>query len=85
MAKLDTSLTIIGDKLELRLYGFNDKLSTLLLKILTTCKSFLPKEDRFLVSTFLSQGILIYLFLILYFDCISLHNVCLEIATLIPY
>lgn len=51
VAKLDTSLTIVGDKLELRVYGFNDKLSTLLLKILTLSKSFSPREDRFLVQT----------------------------------
>ncbi|XP_078435815.1 insulinase (Peptidase family M16) family protein [Wolffia australiana] len=49
VAKLDTSVTIIVDKLELRLYGFNDKLSALLLRILTACKSFSPREDRFMV------------------------------------
>ncbi|CAA6669259.1 unnamed protein product [Spirodela intermedia] len=42
-------VSIVGDKLELRVYGFNDKLSTLLLKILTRSQSFSPREDRFLV------------------------------------
>lgn len=49
VAKLDTSLTIIGDKLELKLFGFNDKLSTLLSKIWTISRSFSPKADRFKV------------------------------------
>ncbi|XP_020576431.1 nardilysin-like [Phalaenopsis equestris] len=49
VAKLDASLTIIGDKLELKLNGFNDKLSTLLSKILTISWSFSPKIDRFKV------------------------------------
>ncbi|XP_020689577.1 nardilysin-like isoform X1 [Dendrobium catenatum] len=49
VAKLDTSLSIIGHKLELRLYGFNDKLSTLLSKILTIARNFSPKIDRFKV------------------------------------
>ncbi|XP_020276491.1 nardilysin-like isoform X4 [Asparagus officinalis] len=47
VAKLETSLSIVGDSLELKLYGFNDKLSTLLAKILTLSKSFSPKLDRF--------------------------------------
>ncbi|MQL76025.1 hypothetical protein Taro_008407 [Colocasia esculenta] len=49
VAKLETSLTIVGDKLELKLYGFNDRLSVLLLKILTLSRSFSPREDRFMV------------------------------------
>lgn len=49
VAKLDTSLTIIGDKLELKLSGFNDKLSTLLSKILIISRTFSPKVDRFKV------------------------------------
>ncbi|KAL0922941.1 hypothetical protein M5K25_006972 [Dendrobium thyrsiflorum] len=49
VAKLDTSLKIIGDKLELKLFGFNDKLSTLLSKILTIARTFSPKVDRFKV------------------------------------
>lgn len=47
VAKLETSLSVIGDKLELKLYGFNDKLSILLSKILTLSKSFVPNIDRF--------------------------------------
>ncbi|XP_043723576.1 nardilysin-like isoform X2 [Telopea speciosissima] len=49
VAKLETSLSIISDKLELRVYGFNDKLPVLLSKILTIAKSFLPTHDRFVV------------------------------------
>ncbi|KAK1270924.1 Zinc-metallopeptidase, peroxisomal [Acorus gramineus] len=49
VAKLETALTIVGDKLELKLYGFNDKLSTLLCKILTVSRSFIPSSDRFKV------------------------------------
>ncbi|KAF9594541.1 hypothetical protein IFM89_033511 [Coptis chinensis] len=49
VAKLDTALSIIGDKLELKLYGFNDKLSRLLSKILNIAKSFTPSGDRFKV------------------------------------
>ncbi|KAJ0979208.1 hypothetical protein J5N97_014682 [Dioscorea zingiberensis] len=47
VAKLETSLSIVADKLELKLYGFNDKLSNLLSKILSLCRSFSPKPDRF--------------------------------------
>ncbi|MCL7024740.1 hypothetical protein MKW94_013598 [Papaver nudicaule] len=49
VAKLDTSLSIVGDKLELKVYGFNDKLQVLLSKILTITKSFMPNDDRFKV------------------------------------
>ncbi|XP_042507434.1 nardilysin-like isoform X2 [Macadamia integrifolia] len=49
VAKLETSLSIIGDKLELKVYGFNDKLPVLLSKILTVAKSFRPTYDRFVV------------------------------------
>ncbi|RWR80472.1 nardilysin-like protein isoform X1 [Cinnamomum micranthum f. kanehirae] len=49
VAKLETSLSIIGDKLELKIYGFNDKLQNLLSEILTVSKSFSPTADRFKV------------------------------------
>ncbi|XP_041993159.1 nardilysin-like [Salvia splendens] len=49
VAKLESSVSLYGDKLELKLYGFNDKLSVLLSKVLATVKSFLPKDDRFRV------------------------------------
>ncbi|XP_072975496.1 nardilysin-like isoform X1 [Typha angustifolia] len=49
VAKLETSLSILGDKLELKLYGFNDKLPFLLSKILSLSKSFVPSIDRFKV------------------------------------
>ncbi|KAK9128209.1 hypothetical protein Syun_017006 [Stephania yunnanensis] len=49
VAKLESALSIIGDKLELKIYGFNDKLPVLLSKILATTNSFLPANDRFKV------------------------------------
>lgn len=49
MAKLESSVSLYGDKLELKLYGFNDKLSVLLSKVLAIAKSFSPKDDRFRV------------------------------------
>ncbi|KAL6559607.1 hypothetical protein OROGR_004724 [Orobanche gracilis] len=49
VAKLGSSVSLYGDKLELKLYGFNDKLSILLSRILAIAKSFFPKDDRFRV------------------------------------
>ncbi|KAG8371571.1 hypothetical protein BUALT_Bualt13G0101800 [Buddleja alternifolia] len=49
VSKLETSVSLYGDKLELKLYGFNDKLSVLLSKVLSIAKSFSPKDDRFKV------------------------------------
>ncbi|ERN04132.1 hypothetical protein AMTR_s00077p00061270 [Amborella trichopoda] len=49
VAKLETSLSISGDRIEVKLYGFNDKLPTLLSKILSISRSFLPSEDHFKV------------------------------------
>ncbi|KAL3850535.1 hypothetical protein ACJIZ3_012417 [Penstemon smallii] len=49
VAKLESSVSLYGDKLELKLYGFNDKLSVLLSKVLATTNSFSPKDDRFRV------------------------------------
>ncbi|KAK9065982.1 hypothetical protein SSX86_015384 [Deinandra increscens subsp. villosa] len=49
VAKLDTSISLVGDKLELKVYGFNDKLPVLLSKILETAKSFVPTDERFVV------------------------------------
>ncbi|GAB4860208.1 hypothetical protein Ancab_011687 [Ancistrocladus abbreviatus] len=49
IAKLETSVSICGDKLELRVYGFSDKLPVLLAKVLALTKSFWPRNDRFVV------------------------------------
>lgn len=49
IAKLETSLSVYGDKLELRICGFSEKLQLLLSKILDVAKSFSPKDDRFKV------------------------------------
>lgn len=49
VAKLETSVSIVSDKLELKVYGFSDKLSVLLSKILSIAKSFTPTDDRFKV------------------------------------
>ncbi|TVU47149.1 hypothetical protein EJB05_06736 [Eragrostis curvula] len=47
VAKLETSLSVVGGKLELKLYGYNDKLPILLSNILSASQSFSPKADRF--------------------------------------
>ncbi|KAM1254836.1 hypothetical protein ACFX14_029000 [Malus domestica] len=49
VAKLETSVSVFSDKLELKVYGFNDKLPALLSKVLATAKSFMPTDDRFKV------------------------------------
>ncbi|GJW35857.1 insulinase family protein [Tanacetum coccineum] len=49
VAKLETSISLASDKLELKVYGFNDKLPVLLSKVLETAKSFSPTDDRFVV------------------------------------
>ncbi|XP_010522008.1 PREDICTED: nardilysin-like [Tarenaya hassleriana] len=49
VAKLETSLSMYGDKLELKVYGFNDKLPALLSEVLTVAKSFIPTLERFKV------------------------------------
>ncbi|XP_074574217.1 nardilysin-like [Curcuma longa] len=49
VAKLETSLSFVGDKLELKLSGFSDKLPILLSKILNLSKTFTPNNDRFKV------------------------------------
>uniref|UniRef100_A0A5B7A3B8 Putative nardilysin isoform X1 n=1 Tax=Davidia involucrata TaxID=16924 RepID=A0A5B7A3B8_DAVIN len=49
VAKLETSVSLFSDRLELKVYGFNDKLPILLSKVLEIAKSFLPTDDRFKV------------------------------------
>ncbi|KAK9727334.1 hypothetical protein RND81_05G274200 [Saponaria officinalis] len=49
IAKLDTSISVSGDRLELKVYGFSEKLPLLLSKILSVAKCFLPEDDRFKV------------------------------------
>ncbi|KAB5530220.1 hypothetical protein DKX38_020301 [Salix brachista] len=49
VAKLETSISLVSDKLELKVYGFNEKLPALLSKVLMVAKSFLPTDDRFKV------------------------------------
>lgn len=49
VAKLETSLSIGSEKLELRVFGFNDKIPVLLSKILAVATSFVPADDRFQV------------------------------------
>jgi len=49
IAKLETSVSFFSDKLELKVYGFNDKLPVLLSKVLAVAKSLLPTNDRFKV------------------------------------
>ncbi|KAJ1297238.1 hypothetical protein BS78_01G362300 [Paspalum vaginatum] len=47
VAKLETSISVVASKLEIKLYGYNDKLPILLSNILSTFRSFSPKTDRF--------------------------------------
>eukprot|EP01018_Ginkgo_biloba_P000447 Gb_03820 [translate_table: standard] len=47
VAKLETTFSVVGDKLELKLFGFNEKLPALLSKILNFSTSFTPTADRF--------------------------------------
>lgn len=49
VAKLESSVSLYGDKLEFKVYGFNDKLPVLLSKVLAMTKSFSPRDDRFMV------------------------------------
>jgi hypothetical protein len=50
VAKLETSVAYVGDMLELKVYGFNEKLPVLLSKILSAARSFMPTDDRYQVS-----------------------------------
>ncbi|KAL8106522.1 hypothetical protein AgCh_023328 [Apium graveolens] len=49
VAKLETSVSLNSDKLELKIYGFNDKLPVILSRVLSITKSFVPRDDRFKV------------------------------------
>lgn len=49
IANLDTSVSYVGDKLELKVSGFNEKLPILLSKVLAIARSFMPTDDRFKV------------------------------------
>ncbi|KAL9320134.1 hypothetical protein ACSQ67_011973 [Phaseolus vulgaris] len=49
IAKLETSVNYVGDMLELKVYGFNEKLPVLLSKFFSVAKSFMPTDDRFKV------------------------------------
>ncbi|KAL2333066.1 hypothetical protein Fmac_014279 [Flemingia macrophylla] len=49
VAKLETSINFVGDMLELKVYGFNEKLPVLLSKVFVVAKSFMPTDDRFKV------------------------------------
>ncbi|KAL2651160.1 hypothetical protein R1flu_019288 [Riccia fluitans] len=47
VAKLESSMSLGGDRLELKLFGFNEKLAVLARKIAELYQSFVPSEDRF--------------------------------------
>lgn len=61
MAKLESAMTFSGDKLDLKIYGFNEKLPVLASKCAELLTSLVAREDRFQViiepsnSFFLSQ------------------------------
>jgi secreted Zn-dependent insulinase-like peptidase len=61
VAKLETSLSVVGSNLELKLYGYNDKLSVLLSHILSASQSFSPKMDRFEVICFYAEDMIDYI------------------------
>lgn len=46
LANLEAYVGPVGEQLEIKICGFNDKLPALLSKILATVKSFLPTNDR---------------------------------------
>lgn len=47
VARLDTTVSVLGDKLELKISGFNEKLPALASKILEFLATFTPAADRF--------------------------------------
>ncbi|KAL3700566.1 hypothetical protein R1sor_018588 [Riccia sorocarpa] len=47
VAKLESSISLSGDKIELKLFGFNEKLAVLARKIAELYETFVPREDRF--------------------------------------
>ncbi|KAG0572112.1 hypothetical protein KC19_VG069600 [Ceratodon purpureus] len=49
VAKLESSMTFSGDKLDLKIFGFNEKLPVLASKIAELLTSLVPREDRFQV------------------------------------
>jgi hypothetical protein len=49
VAKLESSMTFSGDKLDLKIYGFNEKLPVLASKIANLLTTLVPKEHRFQV------------------------------------
>jgi nardilysin len=49
VAKLESSLAVTGDKIDLKLFGFNEKLPVLAHKIAELLTSLVPREDRFQV------------------------------------
>lgn len=53
VAKLETSVSYVGDMLELKVYGFNEKLPVLLSKVLSAARSFVPTDERYQVSDML--------------------------------
>ncbi|CAM6083277.1 unnamed protein product [Calypogeia fissa] len=47
VAKLESSMSVSGGRLELKLFGFNEKLPVLAHKIAELYRTFVPSEDRF--------------------------------------
>ncbi len=59
VAKLESSLAVTGDKIDLKLFGFNEKLPVLAHKIAELLTSLVPREDRFQVCQFPSPHIML--------------------------
>jgi nardilysin len=52
VAKLESSLTFTGGKLDFKLFGFNEKLPVLASKIAELLTSLVPNKERFQVIKF---------------------------------
>lgn len=81
IAKLETSVSFFSDKMELKVYGFNDKLPVLLSKVLAVAKSFWPTEDRFMVHIsvalcFFSAVCLILVWFYVWFEFLLVCLIC---------
>lgn len=72
VAKLETYVNYVGDMLELKVYGFNEKLPVLLSKFFSVAKSFVPTDDRFKVCNML---LFIFIFFSVNHILIFLHSV----------
>jgi nardilysin len=50
VARLESSVSVAVDKIELKMHGFNEKLPCLALKIAQILKTFVPSANRYEVT-----------------------------------